>query len=349
MHTPFCLKKCYYCIYGSIEPGSREEIDEFYREIIPGQIRQYRPILENVPFDQAYFGGGTPTIADAETLAGIYETVPNFKTIPIKTTEASPYSLTDEHIDLFHRYGFVYVSLGVQTLSRRVLEFQNRFVVGREKLYHICRNFEKYNIICNMDLIFYLDTGELEDIAITANDLEIMMSDIRPTSMTLHFNYRVKKSFEKRKAMVDLIKKMMGKYPEYRPVNALLEDADVEYDMVNSAEYRIMRGKENFNFYMLPKIPQSHAYGHNILSIGSYRDIKPRYNYYYIFDFMDKYLLKSFYIKSKNLTLDFERIRNKLGLSHLNFTGCSGFFKEKADEEKFREIIKQTKYPYYEF
>ena len=348
VHTPFCLQKCYYCIYSSKVPSSKEEMKGFYDHVIPRQIEQYKNILENVTFDQIYFGGGTPTIADPGILEKIYKRIPGFIDIPLKTTEASPYTITDEHIDLFHEYGFAYVSFGVQTLSKRILEKQNRFVVSKEKLIHICRRFDEYNMISNIDLIFYLDTGDLDDLEQTRQDLEEMMSTIRPVSMTLHSNYRSQKRLEKRTAMIRLINQMIHKYPVYRCVNSLLEMSDAEYDMMNSAEYRLMRHQENFNFYMLPKIPQSHAYGHNILSIGEYGSIKPRYNYYYIFDFMDKYILKKFYNKSKTLNLDFERIRTKIGLAHHDFTTNDKFFIDETGKEKFKEILKHTRYPYYE-
>lgn len=348
MHTPFCLQKCYYCIYSSKVPSSSKEMEEFYNKVIPRQVAEYRDILEKVTFDQAYFGGGTPTIADPKTLERVYKGIPGFNDIPIKTTEASPFTITDEHIDLFRQYGFVYVSFGVQTLSKSVLEKQNRLAVSEEKLHHICRRFDEYDIISNIDMIFYLDSGELEDLEITRSDLDIMMSSIRPVSMTLHYNYRTTKSFEKRKAMIDLIKEMLEKYPEYQRVNMLLEESDVEYDMENSAEYRIMRKQRDFNFYMLPKAPQSHAYGHNMLSIGEYGSIKPSYNYYYIFSFKDKYILKDFYKKSRSLNQDFERIRDQAGLAHHNFTQNNTFFVDETGKEKFKEIIKQTRYPYYE-
>jgi len=348
MHTPFCLRKCHYCIYGSKVPGSREEIKTFYSSVIPRQIAQYKHTLENVKFDQIYFGGGTPTIVDADTLEGVYEKIPNFKDIPIKATEISPYTVTDEHIDLFHKYRFAYVSMGVQTLNKRVLEKENRFVANPEKINYICLRLDEYNIINNIDLIFYLDSGELENLDTSRNDLEIMMSIIRPVSMTLHFNYRIPKSSEKRLAMIKLIKEMLEKYPEYRCINSLLEESEVEFDMANSAEYRLARKREDFLFYMLPKIPQHHSYGHNMLSIGEFKDIKPRYNYYYVYDFMDKYLWKDYYNRTKALNLDFERTREKLGLPHHNFIKNDKFFIDETGKERFKEILKQTGNPYYE-
>lgn len=349
VHTPFCVQKCYYCIYSSKEPSGKEEMDTFYNSVLPQQIRQFQPTLETAAFDQVYFGGGTPTIADAHTLERIYRQIPYFKDIPVKITEASPYTVTDDHLELFHAYGFAYVSLGVQTLSDRILEAQNRKVVSKEKIIHLCRRLEEFNIISNIDLIIYLDTGGLEDAAQTRKDLMEVMSEIRPVSITLHSNYMVEKSLEKQAAMMRLLKEMEELYPEYRCVNALLEESEIEEDMKNAAEYRLMRQQEDFHFYMSPKIPQSHAYGHNMLALGTYEKFKPRYNYYYIYDFMDKYAFKGMFEKYKSISMDFEKIRKRLGLSEDKYMTYGDFFKNEEDEEGFKKIIKEVRLPYYKF
>ncbi|MCK4765244.1 MAG: radical SAM protein [Candidatus Aminicenantes bacterium] len=348
MHTPFCLRKCNYCVYGSKVPSSKEELNTFYHKIIPRQIEQYKHTLENVKFDQVYFGGGTPTVGDADILAGIYEQIPNFKDIPLKTTEASPHTITEEHIDLFGQYGFRYVSLGVQTLDKRVLEKENRFVVNRAKLNYIFRQLDRYDIISNTDLIFFLDTDTLKDLEISRNDLDIMMSSIRPVSLTLYSNYRAKKSVENRRGMINVIKEMLEKYPEYRCVNSCLDEAELAYDMENSVEYRLMRKHQDFNFYMLSKVPQSHPHGHNMLAVGEYMHFKPRYNYYFVYDFMDKYTWKDYYNYSKAICEDYERTREKLGLPHSNLIKNHGFFKDENSKNKFKEILKETGNPYHE-
>ncbi|NIM12683.1 MAG: radical SAM protein [Candidatus Aminicenantes bacterium] len=351
VHTPFCVQKCYYCVYSSKVPSGQEELEAFYNHVLPQQIRQYRPTLERTAFDQVYFGGGTPTIAAAQTLASIYDQVPHFKDIPVKITEASPYTVTDEHLDLFRAYGFNYVSIGVQTLSARILEAQNRKVVGKDKLIHICNRLHEYGIISNIDLIFYLDTGGLDDLEQTRSDLIEIMSEIRPVSITLHSNYMKEKTLAKQAAMMRLIKEMPEKYPEYgyRCVNALLREADIEEDTKNAAEYRLMREHEDFHFYMTPKIPQSHAYGHNMLALGTYEKFKPRYNYYYIYDYMDKYVFKSMFNKYRSIGLDFKKIREELGLSNHGYIVSDEFFKDETGKERFREIVKEGGLPYYEF
>jgi coproporphyrinogen III oxidase-like Fe-S oxidoreductase len=348
VHTPFCVQKCYYCVYSSKKPDGPEEMDLFYNDVLPRQIEQYRPALESTAFDQVYFGGGTPTIAAGERLEEVYTRIPGFRDIPLKVSEASPYTVTDGHIDLFGAYGFDYVSLGVQTLSPRILEAQNRKVVSKERLSRICRRLEGHGIISNIDLIFYLDTGGLADLEQTRRDLYEVMTEIRPVSITLHSNYLKEKSLEKQAGMMRLIREMLERCPGYRCVNALLEDADIEHDMKQAAEYRLMREREDFHFYMSPKIPQSHAYGHNMLALGTYKEFKPRYNYYYIYDFVDKYAFKSFLERYRTISIDFERTREKLGLACDRYVSPGNFFKDEEGKERFKQLIKEARLPFIE-
>jgi coproporphyrinogen III oxidase-like Fe-S oxidoreductase len=349
VHTPFCVQKCFYCVYSSKVPDSPAEKEEFYQTVLPQQIEQYRPALEGVGFDQVYFGGGTPTIAAADVLEQLYRQLPGFRHIPFKASEASPYTVTDAHLELFHTYRFNYVSLGVQTLCSRILDAQNRLKADSRKLEHVCRQLARYGIVANIDLIFYLDSGELTDIEYSRRDLDEIMSALRPASITLHFNYMIERSLEKREAMMELINEMLEKYPEYRCVNGLLTEEDVRGDMEQAAEYRLMRSHTDLDFYMMPKIPQSHHYGYNMLALGQYGEFKPRYNYFYIYDFVDRYAYRQMLRRYKSIYLDYVDIRRQMGLSHLPVVTEDCFFKDEGGRQQFEQTVKEARLPYYDF
>jgi coproporphyrinogen III oxidase-like Fe-S oxidoreductase len=348
VHTPFCVQKCYYCVYSSKEPTGPEEMDQFYRQVLPRQIEQFRPALEAADFEQVYFGGGTPSIADPRTLERVFEQIPNFKKIPVKLTEAAPFTITDEHLELYHRYGFKFVSMGVQSLSPQILEAQNRRYVDEETLTRFCRILEQYGIISNIDLIFYLETGHLADLKQNRKELAEVMSRIRPASITLHSSYLARKSAEKQLAMIHLLRELLAEYPEYQCTNGLLEDSEIQVDMDYAAEYRLMRKEQDFHFYMSPKLPESHRYGHNMIALGTYEKFKPRYNYYYIYDYMDKYSFKALTKKYKFLSTEFEQTRSKLGLPSDKYMTNGDFFKTAEAREEFKRTVKEAGLPYYE-
>ncbi len=352
IHTPFCIQKCHYCIYNSRVPDGKGEMDEFYYEVIPRQIEQYKDVLEGVKFDEVYFGGGTPTIVDAGTLEGLYRQISGFEDIPLKITESSPYTVTEGHLDLFIKYRFKYVSLGVQTLSTRVLEAQNRKVVTLEKLHHICRRLNEHGVITNIDLIVYLDSGEPVDLEITRRDLECLMTEIRPVSITIHHNYLVPRSLKKREAMIHLLDDMVHEFPDYRCVNSLLTglgQADIQRDIDERAEYRLMRRDENFYFYMSTKQPtKGNVYGYNTLALGGFKGRHPVSSFYYVNNVHNTDLLEEFE-SAHRVCRDFIRIRQALGLAHGQYIPKDGFFADESGRAKFKEAVKVRGIPYYSF
>ena len=72
VHVPFCVRKCSYCDFYSLEASSGAA-EEF-----PGLLaREISLFCERFPedaeteADTVYFGGGTPTVLAAEVLCGI--------------------------------------------------------------------------------------------------------------------------------------------------------------------------------------------------------------------------------------------------------------------------------------
>lgn len=77
-------------------------------------------------FDEVYFGGGTPTILSPKQLNQIFDMIPDFGKIPNKCIEASPNTLTLEHIELLARKKFSFLSLGIQSLDEKLLKRYGR-------------------------------------------------------------------------------------------------------------------------------------------------------------------------------------------------------------------------------
>ncbi len=271
IHTPFCLQKCSYCVYPSTSKFTQKDISNFYEVILPSQIKSYKLLFQNAIIDEVYFGGGTPTIANADKLEAIYIQIPNFRNIPIKSTEASPFTLTDEHIALFHKYKFSYVSLGVQSLSRKILTKNNRLLVTRERLKEICGKLDRTGVIYNLDLICYLDKGDERDIAQFRGDLEYVLKELKPVSITVHSNHIAKPSRIKTRALLCLIKDCLGVHSEYKCVNSLLRIQDVSNDMLLNAEYKLLRKSFGFFNYLWDKYPAMPPYGYNVIALGSNR------------------------------------------------------------------------------
>jgi hypothetical protein len=345
VHSPFCLEKCKYCIYHSYI-GSEKDKSDFYNVNLPSQFRLYNRLLNSVNFDEIYFGGGTPTVANAKILENIFCKIPNFNKIPKKMTEIHPYSVTDEHLSLFKKYNFSYISMGVQTLSERILRKHNRLFVSKDKLKHIINTLSNYKIISNVDLIFFLDSGELSDLRQGEKDLEYVMKTLKPKSIVIHLNYKARKSVLKNIEVMKLIRKYLSKYHEYKCTNSLLKNSDAVFDSENNAEYRLMKDEIDFEFYMAGCHPNIPIFGYNILGLGYYKHIDSITN-------IHNFVLKNFgnYSVGDNCTFKIQnlqkiynryvKVRENKSLSYFN--PGNYFYKNKQNNSIFKTIIREIK------
>jgi putative oxygen-independent coproporphyrinogen III oxidase len=133
IHWPFCRSKCPYCDFNS---HVRERIDEgaWTRALVSdldGQVR-LAPDREVV---SVFFGGGTPSLMPAETVAALIDRVKTYWPAAADleiTLEANPNSAEAERFAAFAEAGVNRLSLGVQALDPAALKFLGR-AHGREE------------------------------------------------------------------------------------------------------------------------------------------------------------------------------------------------------------------------
>ncbi len=133
IHFPFCHSKCFYCDFASgVYPP---EIISEYIAVWEYEIDHLAEILKKLglptdvirekPFDSLYFGGGTPSLLEAEDLEKIM--IPLRRNFPWGdsaeiTLEANPESLTPEKISGYRIAGINRISLGVQAFEDETLD-----------------------------------------------------------------------------------------------------------------------------------------------------------------------------------------------------------------------------------
>lgn len=165
IHVPFCRAKCRYCAFYSEplnnEPGLggalrlRAFTDALFMEIALWGDRLGRRDVSSV-----FFGGGTPSILPAKTMATIMDRLRRtFRILPDAeiTMEANPESFTERiTVREYRRMGFNRLSLGFQSLNDSHLELLGRPHRGMEAhaAFNLARDAGFSNI--NVDLIWGL-------------------------------------------------------------------------------------------------------------------------------------------------------------------------------------------------
>jgi len=172
LHVPFCRRKCNYCAFYS-EPlvqGVEAVSEVFQSNNYSQQIQiwldnlllemaQWSDLLDRPAVETVFFGGGTPSLLPADVIALILEkTSCYFKLSPTAeiSIEANPESMDPNKARQLVRTGINRVSLGVQSMDDRNLEFLGRVHTGLDvhRAFNNLRSAQVRNI--NLDLIWGL-------------------------------------------------------------------------------------------------------------------------------------------------------------------------------------------------
>lgn len=127
VHWPFCLSKCPYCDFNS--KASREIDQKRWRNALVRELRRFGERTTGRRLDSIFFGGGTPSLMEPETVALLLDTAGEFwsysDTIEI-TLEANPGAAETERFAGLRSAGINRLSLGVQALNDDDLRFLGR-------------------------------------------------------------------------------------------------------------------------------------------------------------------------------------------------------------------------------
>jgi len=154
VHVPFCVKKCRYCDFYSIEGGG--ELIGRYLAALEKEMFLYSEYLQKVK--TVYIGGGTPTVLGMEQLERLLGTVLRVVRFDHPsgyefTIEANPATVDEDKISLLLEHGVNRMSIGVQSFNDGLLSFLGRVHdsdQAEKTIELVGRNFENFSI----DLIY---------------------------------------------------------------------------------------------------------------------------------------------------------------------------------------------------
>ena len=136
LHWPFCLSKCPYCDFNS--HVRREQIDEArWVRAFTAEIASTAARVSGRAVSTIFFGGGTPSLMQPQTVAAVIEAIARHWPIAPDaeiTLEANPTSVEAERFRGYRAAGVNRVSLGVQALDDRALAALGRTHSAREAL-----------------------------------------------------------------------------------------------------------------------------------------------------------------------------------------------------------------------
>ena len=154
VHIPFCARKCAYCDFTSFVCS--EAVQRKYFDALKKQIELKAETAGGEPVVSCFFGGGTPSLPEAELTADILGKLKecfSFESNAEITIEANPNSATAEKLDILREAGFNRLSIGLQSALDTELESLTRLHTYGEflKTYEAARRAGFQNI--NIDLM----------------------------------------------------------------------------------------------------------------------------------------------------------------------------------------------------
>lgn len=174
IHIPWCVQKCPYCDFNSHQ-NSGELPEAPYLAALKQDLLNDLPYAQGRKIHSIFFGGGTPSLMSANTIAGILEYVEKVigfeKDIEI-TLEANPGTFEQDKFSGFHAAGVNRLSLGVQSFQASHLEKLGRIHSAQEAQKAIKAAHQTGFKELNIDLMHGLPNQTLEE---AQDDLRIAL------------------------------------------------------------------------------------------------------------------------------------------------------------------------------
>ena len=119
IHIPFCKSKCRYCSFVSYTKS------ELKGEYLTSLHKEIKLNYKGEKLNTLYFGGGTPSVLNAEEFKNLINLFNTDETTEI-TAELNPDDLNYEYLGNLHKTGINRISIGCQTFNDEILKLINR-------------------------------------------------------------------------------------------------------------------------------------------------------------------------------------------------------------------------------
>ena len=176
VHIPFCVKKCDYCDFLSAPSDDFTRAE--YVKCIMKELKHYGRIYgvnaRNIQVTSIFFGGGTPSLLEAEQIADILSCIKenfNIEECAEITMECNPGTLTETKLIGYRKSGVNRLSIGLQSANDAELRAIGRIHTFDEFMsgYQMARKCGFENI--NVDLMSALPGQTIESYEKTINKI----------------------------------------------------------------------------------------------------------------------------------------------------------------------------------
>ena len=182
VHLPWCVKKCPYCDFNS--HGLKGALPErAYVDALLRDLDQDLPRVRGRVIETVFFGGGTPSLFQAESIGRLLEGVRqrlSFSPDAEITLEANPGTVERGRFAAYRAAGVTRLSIGVQSFAPKKLEVLGRIHSSEEAVRAADEAHAAGLSNFNLDLMYALPKQELHE---ALKDLEQAVA-LRPAHIS---------------------------------------------------------------------------------------------------------------------------------------------------------------------
>ncbi len=156
-HIPFCTHKCPYCHFYVLPHHPLLE-----KKLLDGLKLEWmwrKPLLQDRSITSIYFGGGTPSLLEPESIASILAMTPKAQEI---TLEVNPETVTLKRMRDFRQAGINRISIGIQSLDDDELQLLGRGHAAKKAIEAVHTTAEAGFDNITVDLMFELPKQTLD-------------------------------------------------------------------------------------------------------------------------------------------------------------------------------------------
>jgi len=240
VHVPFCRAKCPYCDFYSVP---LLELKSSYSRAIFTELSLRLP--EFTQFPTVYFGGGTPSLMEANFFESVLKIVGQFSEV---TVEVNPEDAKREFLQALKEMGINRISLGIQSFSDKALKTLGRKQDSKENLRALEETLDVFHNV-SVDLIYGIPGQTLKELQ---KDLETLISfpvkHVSTYALTIYENTPFHSLFKKGKLKLlpdDTLKEM------YYLIKKVLESAGFKHYEISNFCREGFEAKHNLSYWEL--------------------------------------------------------------------------------------------------
>ena len=124
IHIPWCVKKCPYCDFNSHNRPEALPQEEYVAALL-ADLEQDLPLVWGRPVTSVFFGGGTPSLFSADSIARILDGCAarlSFRPGLEVTLETNPGTVEHDRFEAYRRAGVNRISFGIQSFDDACLQ-----------------------------------------------------------------------------------------------------------------------------------------------------------------------------------------------------------------------------------